>query len=272
MPSMKLCELMLPAKMIAIGTSHTHKLGSDCAAGYSSTAPTANDASRCTLIRGSTGSGAWSSRQPTAATASRDNASTTTVPGDDVGWDRNASAGIAQNNTATTMPRPPPRGVGCVCERRCPGRSSRPRLRAYTRLAATMSTEMRNPHAAVTRIGTYSPMRARVTCAPRRMKVSSGRARSARSPVVLLVHHAVDGSDGAPVLAARALPVMRLRAEAATAAAVHRLPFHQLAGEIAQDQKVFARFPGGPVEGGINQRHQASHRRALAQLPGQEIQ
>jgi len=38
---------------------------------------------------------------------------------------------------------------------------------------------------------------------------------------------------------------MRLRAEAALVAAVHRLPFDELAREVAQDQEVVARLAAG---------------------------
>src|SRR6185312_15223661 len=88
---------------------------------------------------------------------------------------------------------------------------------------------------------------------------------------VSLVGDAVDGPDRAPALAAGTLPVVRLGAEAAAAAAVHRLPLQQLAGEVAQDQEVLARLALDPVHGGVDQRHQATHRRALAQLGGEEI-
>ena len=55
---------------------------------------------------------------------------------------------------------------------------------------------------------------------------------------MLLAGDAMDGAHRTPGLAARALPVVRLRAEAALVATVHGLAFEQLAREILQDQQM----------------------------------
>src|ERR1700749_4469299 len=80
------------------------------------------------------------------------------------------------------------------------------------------------------------------------------------------VGHAMDGANRAPVLAAGALPVMRLGAKTATAAAVHGLPFQQLLGEVAEDEEILARLAFHLVHGGIDQRHQSANGRTLPKL------
>src|ERR1700743_1384649 len=70
----------------------------------------------------------------------------------------------------------------------------------------------------------------------------------------------VNRPDRAPAFAAGTLPVMRLGAETAVAAAIHGLPFQQLAGEVAQDQEIFPGLAFDLVHGGIDQGHQAAHR------------
>src|SRR6185312_857945 len=76
----------------------------------------------------------------------------------------------------------------------------------------------------------------------------------------------MNGSDGAPVLATGALPMMGLGAEATTTAAVHRLPFQQLAHELAQYLEVLPRLTVDLVHGGVDQGHQPAYRWSLAQL------
>src|SRR6185312_2412476 len=96
---------------------------------------------------------------------------------------------------------------------------------------------------------------------------ANSHAHAARA-AMSLAGHAMDRPDGAPALAARALPVMGLGAKAAPVAAIHRLPFQQFGGEVAQYQEIVMGLALHLVHGGVDQRHQAAHRRTLAQLRG----
>src|SRR6478735_5632919 len=95
-------------------------------------------------------------------------------------------------------------------------------------------------------------------------RTSDGCDNQSKRP--LLARDAVDRPDRSPRLAARTLPVVRLGAEPAAAAAVHGLAFDQLSRQILQNEQVFARFALGLVECRANQGHEAAHRRPLAQL------
>jgi len=72
------------------------------------------------------GSEPWSSSQPMAATAmvATVKAPTVAAPGDSGSSNRHAGM---PTRAPSTMPMPPPRGVGIECERRRPGVSSMPR-------------------------------------------------------------------------------------------------------------------------------------------------
>src|SRR5690242_8545165 len=97
------------------------------------------------------------------------------------------------------------------------------------------------------------------------------KASPGKFDTMLLVGHAMNRTNRAPALATGALPVVRLGAEAAAAAAVHRLALQQLLGEVTQDQEVVPSLALDLVHGGVDQRHQSAYRRTLTQLAGQEI-
>ena len=107
------------------------------------------------------------------------------------------------------MATPPPRGVADRCSLRCPGsswmrreRANTIQLQVRTALATTASTKVVTP-----------------------------------CPInpISIARRAVQGLDRSPVLAARALPMVRPGAEAAALAAVAVGPDHQLVGDLLED-------------------------------------
>ena len=134
----------------------------------------------------------------------------------DIGDDEHASRDEADDAPRCTRPMPPPRGVGCVCERRWPGRS----IRLPARVAASRSA--------------VSSRRQRADDDEPQCDRSEAASRLEARPIArLFADDAVDRPHRTPALAARALPVVRLRAEAAFVAAVHGLAFDELAREVA---------------------------------------
>ncbi len=132
MPSMKLCRFTNQTMPSATSTSEIQTVDtvvakfSSSASGDSATAAMTGSrkmiaAMQCAAKRARADRPRWSSIHPTAATIAIAIVSTTAAP-IEVGG-RIIAGTHAVASTATTMPMPPPRGVGAECERRRPGSS-----------------------------------------------------------------------------------------------------------------------------------------------------
>src|SRR5690606_19167781 len=202
---------------------------------YATTASRA-EATACTASRDHGVSGRWSSSQPIPATSSRPVAASaigTLEPGL-----HHASRPMAAS-MATTMPMPPPRGVATTWLRRSPGWSSRSRRIAY-RLAASVPTRLATNSSASQAAATGNP------------GTSDHRVVQQRL-------------DRAPLLAARALPVVAARAETAAIAAIAGVAHQQLVGDVLEVLQGRGRIGTGG-EGQVDQGGLATYRRAVLGL------
>src|SRR5690606_24587955 len=229
MPSMKF-QMLDSTSTASTATTDSHgRSNVSCIA-----VPNTSPASAWTSNRSHGESGRWSSTSPATATIV---IPTTNAARSTRCWgSRNASAQAATSR-ASTSAMPPPRGVATAWLRRSPGWSIRSRPMAYRRAA----------HVAIAAMA----------------------ACRINQPIIRSDHRVVEERlDRPPLLAARALPMVAARTEAAACAPVTGIAHQQLVGDVLEVDQGRGRVRAvGKAE--IDQCRLAAHRGAVLELFGQ---